>query len=255
MNPTPANTLRAIVVDDEPLARRGLIDLLQQVGGVAVVGEAATGREGVELVHRLAPALVFLDIEMPDLDGFQMLRHLGPERRPAIVFVTAHERHAMTAFELDAADYLLKPFHAERLRRAVRRARALQRRASAGVATPSTGGTPAWQRDRHRFVVRDRDTVLFVEPAQIDWIESDGNYVTLHLGHEAHSMRETLAVLEARLDATLFVRISRSVIANAQSVRSIHRLANGQAILRLTHGTELRVSRRCRAAVEAFLNV
>lgn len=248
MNATPdpdptALPLRALIADDEPVARRGLRVLLAEQPGVTVVGEAATGEAALVAVRELRPDLLFLDVQMPALDGFGVLAGLPVAARPAVVFTTAFEQYALPAFEASALDYLLKPFDAARLERALRRVRAHLR----GAAPPSGGPV------RERFVLRAREGVVFVAHDTVEWLESWGNYVRLHAAGRHYLLRETTAAVEATLDPALFVRISRSVIVNAACVRCIVPRANGQLEVGLASGARLRASRRHAAAVRRFL--
>lgn len=235
--------LRALIADDEPVARRGLRVLLAEQPGVTVVGEAATGEAALVAVRELRPDLLFLDVQMPALDGFGVLARLPVAERPAVVFTTAYEHYALPAFEASALDYLLKPFDATRLERALRRVRAHLR-----GAAPS-GSAPV----RERFVVRAREGVVFVAHDAVEWLESWGNYVRLHAGARRYLLRETTAAVEGTLDPALFVRISRSAIVNAACVRRIVPQANGQLEVVLASGARLRASRRHAAAVRRFL--
>jgi two-component system, LytTR family, response regulator len=239
-----APAYRTIIVDDERTARAGLRAMLSGHPEIAVIADASSGVQAAEAIHAHRPDLVFLDIQMPDRDGFELLAGLPLAERPAIVFVTAHPQHALDAFGLNAVDYVLKPFDRERLAAAVRRAVRFLR----GAAVESAG--PERMR---RLVVRDRQRVLFIDPADVRWFEVYGNYLRLAVRGRYHLLRETLGGIGARLDATMFLRISRSVIVNLRHVESVNRHDNGQFELRMAGGIILRSSRRYRRDVRDAL--
>jgi two-component system, LytTR family, response regulator len=242
--------VRTLIVDDERLARERLRQLLEQELEVEVVGECPEGRTAVEEIRKLAPDLLFLDVQMPELDGFGVLREIGPQAVPVIVFVTAFDQFALRAFEVHAIDYLLKPFDRERfqkaLRRAIeqvkhRRADALVRRQEALIAELRS---PAKLDDR--IAVKSGGHAVWVKLDEIDWIGSADNYAELHVGAKSHLLRETLGALEARLPAQKFVRISRSIIINISRVKKLDRKFYGGYELTLQDGTTLTMSRRYR---------
>jgi len=278
-------TLRVLVVDDERLARQRLRRLLRDEG-VDVVAECSDGREAVAALREHVPDLVFLDVQMPELDGFGVLAEVGPERMPAVVFVTAYDQYAVRAFEVNALDYLLKPFDADRFRKAFRRARAtLERdraadqqarlaalldRLAAGVAGAGGGvpaapvpalaagaagppNVPAPARYLARLLIKSGGRVFFVRTAEIDWIEAAGNYLRLHVGREAHLLRETMATLEARLDPSQFLRIHRSTIVRTDCIREMQPWFSGEYVIILRDGTRLKLSRSYREPVAAQL--
>jgi two-component system LytT family response regulator len=222
---------------------------------VQVVGEAQDGDEAVTLLRNLAPDAVFLDVQMPGLDGFGVLRECGLDRAPLVVFVTAWEEHALRAFEVNAVDYLLKPYSPQRVREACRR---LLERRQAGVDTERARlralleGLQAGA-GLGRVLVPVDDGARVVSCRDIDWIGSAGNYVELHVGSASHLVRESLASLGPRLDPCQFVRIHRSSIVNVDRVREIHRLFAGDAEVTLADGQRLRVSRIYRPLLEARL--
>lgn len=238
--PVSATTLRVLIADDEPLARSRLCHLLRGEPDVEVVAECANGRDAVTLIQSLTPDLVLLDIRMPDLDGVAVARLLGPDRiRPVVIFVSAHDCHAQAAFEVQAADYLMKPCAPARLRQALQRVRA---RLPGMPAAPAPAEAPPLQ----RLIVRTGERMIVVATAEIDWIESADNYVVLHVGRAAHVLRETLAELEQRLPARHFLRLSRSAAVNPARVREILHTDNGGHLLLLADGTRLPVTRRIR---------
>jgi two-component system LytT family response regulator len=248
--------LRVLVVDDEPLARERVLRLLERAGDVEVVGECGDGRTAVRAIREGAPDLVFLDVEMPELDGFAVLESVGRDNLPGVVFMGAVGGDAMRAFEVDAVDYLLKPYASERFERALQRAR---RRISLGAAaevrwTPpappggtgtGTGSSGSWI---ERLMVKVDDRTQFVRVADIDRIESAGNYARLHVGRTTHLIRETLCALEAHLDPARFGRIHRRVLVNLARVREIQPWFGGDQIVILADGLRLRLSRGYRDA-------
>jgi two-component system LytT family response regulator len=255
--PEGTGTIRALIVDDEPLARDCVRLALRGAADVEVVGECGDGPAAVAAIHQWAPDLVFLDVQMPGLDGFGVVESVGPARMPAVVFVTAYDVHAIEAFRLHAADYLLKPFDDARfsealahVRRSLRQVRdgALARqllgllgdvRATPAPVTPPRGYAT-------RVLVRHGERLEFVPLDSVDWIETAGNYVRLHAGDRVESVRTTLAALVDQLDPAVFVRIHRSTVVNVTRVRSLHPWFGGDYTATLTDGRELRVSRHYR---------
>ena len=265
-------TIRTLVVDDEPLARRRLSRLLQDEAGIEVVGVCANGRDAVRAIRDDAPDLVFLDVQMPELDGFGVLRELGAARLPAVVFVTAYDRYAIQAFEVHALDYLLKPYTPARLSAAVERAsrqihrsgpdtdrlvellehldrerRELASRinGNGGAHAPAApmAATPA---HTGRLLVKEGERMFFVPVDRVDWLEAEGNYVRLHCGKDAHLVRGTLGGMEDQLDPRSFTRIHRSTIVNVDRVKEVRPWFAGDYVVKLQDGTELRLSRRYR---------
>ena len=242
--------IRTLIVDDESLARERLKQLLQNEPDIEVVGECSNGRAAVEAIQKERPDLVFLDVQMPELDGFGVLQEINTTLLPVIVFVTAFDKFALRAFDVHAVDYLLKPFDRERFRKAARRAieqvkhredNALVERQAALIAQLKS--PPKFD---DRIAVKSGGHVVWVGTEQIDWIGSADNYAELHVGTNSHLLRETLGALESRLDPEKFVRISRSAIVNAKRVKEVHRLFYGGYELTLQNGTKLTVSRRYR---------
>ncbi len=228
--------LRVLIVDDEPPARDLLRALLAEHDDVTVVAEANNGRQAVAAIRRHRPDLVFLDVQMPELDGFGVIEAVGSDRMPAVVFVTAYDRYAVRAFESEAVDYLLKPFDAERLATALRRAAAgeLGRRLE-GVMHRLRADRPAGR----RLPVSRQGVVRFVEVDAIDWIEADGKHAILHTGRETHVVTETLAAVEARLEPDRFLRIHRSIVVNVDRIREVQPWFQGGFVLILQDGTRL----------------
>jgi two-component system, LytTR family, response regulator len=235
----------ALIADDEPVARAGLRSMLAGVAWLACIGEAASGPAAVEAIDRLRPDVVFLDIQMPGLLGTEVLGRV--RHQPLIVFTTAYAQHAVTAFELGALDYLLKPFGMERLSRALERVRA----ASGSAAHPDTGAPPALDRLREvtesgplqRLFVRSGGAILPVPVSGIAWFEAAGDYVIAHAGRARHVLDLPLHRLEARLDPGRFVRIHRSRILQLDHVTAFRRLPGGQLVAELDDGARLAVSR------------
>jgi two-component system LytT family response regulator len=250
--------MKAVIVDDEALARERLRTLLARESDVEIVAEAADGRAAVEAVLEHRPDVVFLDIQMPELDGFGVLRELGSDL-PAVVFVTAFDEHAVKAFEVHALDYLLKPFKPARLAQAVQRVR-LQ--LAAPAADPSVERILALLEERRRLAlpveeqwlsrisVRTGDRVRFVKTEDLDWIEASGNYVVLHAGSERHTIRETLGALEARLDPKRFQRLSRSAVVHLDRIREVQPLFHGEHVAILKDGTRINMTRGLRELQE-----
>lgn len=244
--------LRVIIIDDEPLARDSIRALLESDAEVRVVGEG-TGAEGAALIARTRPDLMFLDIQMPEVDGFALLEQVGAATVPAVIFVTAYDRYALKAFEVHALDYLLKPFDDRRfvsaLAHAKERARGILRgEVDTRIAALLKERSEA---SRSRFLVPVRDKTIVVDAADIDWIEASDYYVTIHAGTSAHLLRQTMDEIETQLDAALFFRVHRSTIVNIGRVREIHPLFRGDCALVLANGQRLKLSRSRRKDFEA----
>ena len=219
--------IRALIVDDEALARERVRTLLAAAPGVEILTECTGGREAVEAILEHQPDLVFLDVQMPDLDGFQVLEALGDDQLPAIVFVTAYDEYAIKAFDVHAIDYLLKPIEPERFRKAL--ARATKR----GLLSLLD------ERPIDRLVIRTRGKVSFLKPSEIDWIEADGKHARLHAGRETYVVRHTLTRLEQRLASHNFVRVHRSAIVNMDRIKELEPWFHGEYVVTLKDGTKL----------------
>jgi two-component system LytT family response regulator len=228
------STIRTLIVDDEPLARTNLRVLLRADPEIEIVGECGSGVAAVDDIRRLAPDLLFLDVQMPGCDGFEVLESLGADAPPAIVFVTAYDRYALKAFEVSALDYLLKPFDDVRFHRTLARAREQVRRNQNSA------------RKIDRIVVRSAGRVNFLRVSEIDWIEAADYYACLHVAGKSHLLRRKMADLERDLDPACFCRIHRSAIVNRDRVRELKLNAAGEYDVVLHDGTRLRVSRRYR---------
>jgi two-component system LytT family response regulator len=250
--------LRVLIVDDEPLARDCVRLALQSHADVEVVGECASGAEALSQILDVAPDLVFLDVQMPDLGGFDVIEQIGPERMPPVIFVTAFDAHALQAFRVHALDYVLKPFDDARVDEALTHARShiaarregeLGRRLAAllgdrvSTSAPASVGPSNGSDYLTRFGIRDDDRTRFVAASSVDWFEADGNYVRLHVGATEHRLRTAINVLVRSLDPRQFAQIHRSMIVNLDRVREVQPWFGGDYVAILTDGRRLRVSR------------
>lgn len=258
-------SIRALLVDDEPLVRRGMRAFLAAEADIEIMAECRNGREAVAAVAAHSPELMFLDVQMPEMNGLEVLEALGERRPPAIIFVTAFDAYALRAFEEHAVDYLLKPFDEERFRTALARAR--QRLAAASVA--EAGSTSLDDTDRRlaallaelrprptyltRLMVKSGRRVVLVDTADIEWLEAADNYVRVHVAGARHLLRETIRSLEAQLDPAHFIRIHRSAIVNLERVRELRALPSGDWTVVLQGGAQLILSRSYREAFERRL--
>jgi len=246
-------TLRVLIVDDEPLVRSGIRRVLAAEQGVEIAGEARHGLEALERIRSLKPDLVFLDVQMPELDGIGVVRALERDALPGIVFVTAYDRYAVEAFELHAIDYLLKPFDDDRLRAALARARERLSRPAPDLAARLAELTELLRRDGQplsRFLVKTGSRSVLVNAADVDWIEAADNYVRLHAGGARHVLRMTMKELEARLDPASFVRVHRSAIVNLARVAHLEPVPSGDQEIVLKSGQRVVLSRRYRESFE-----
>jgi two-component system, LytTR family, response regulator len=248
--------IRTLIVDDEPLARERMRSLLGGEADIAIVGECRDGREAVAAIKRDSPDLVFLDVQIPELDGFQVLEAIGAERTPAIVFVTAYDQYALQAFEVHAVDYLLKPFDEERFRRALERARQGLTRDKGDLSEKLLHllqELKVPQGYMERLVVKSAGRLSFLRTDEIEWVESAGNYVCLHVRGESHLLRETMTGLETRLDPSRFVRIHRTAIVNIDQIKELQPLFHGEYQVVLRDGTELTLSRGYRDRLQEVI--
>ena len=236
--------IRALVVDDEPLARRNVTVLLERDPDIDSMAECGSGMEAIEAIKESKPDLVFLDVQMPECGGFDVLEMLGSDLPPAIIFVTAHEEYALRAFEAGALDYLLKPFDDARFDRALARAKDKIARY-----------LPRQSRLPERLVVREQGQVLFLDVADVDWVEAAGYYACLHVGSVTHVIRRALAELEKDLGEEKFVRIHRSIIVNLERVRGLELQVGGEHEVVLKAGVRLRLSRRFKKGLEDRLGL
>ena len=247
--------IKVLVVDDEPLARERLTTLLSQEPDVELVTPARDGEEAITSIHDDSPDLVFLDVQMPQMNGFDVIEAVGSDKMPLVIFVTAYDQHALKAFQVRALDYLLKPFDRERFRQALTRAhQQLERSAGNGeierrlAAIVNDLRPPKARTDR--FVVKSGGRIFFVRTGEIDWIEAAGNYVKLHVGNDSHLIRETMNAVEGKLSPDLFVRIHRCHIVNIEQVRELQPWFNGEYVVFLKNGTRLTLSRGYRERLQ-----
>jgi two-component system LytT family response regulator len=246
--------IRTVIVDDEPLARERVRTLLQQERDVEVVAECADGPKAVAAVKAHAPDLLFLDIQMPGMDGFEVLQELSREQMPLVIFVTAFDRHALKAFEVHAQDYLLKPFKQGRFKETVQRARETLANQNVGAVSKNLMALLGQAQREHlaRIPVRVGERLVFVKTSQIDYIESAGNYLVLHAGKESHVVRETLSGLEEKLDPKHFLRISRSTLVNLDQIKELQPLFKGEHAVLLHNGKQLTMTRGLREVQEVL---
>ena len=254
-------SIRALIVDDEPLARTGVQQLVEPLDDVTVVGEAADGPEAVRHIEDKAPDLVFLDVQMPEMDGLEVVREVGVDNMPLTIFVTAYDQYALEAFEAHALDYLLKPIEEERFAEALQRVRQQLERTEAEALREQLRGVlreyAAEDEDDagiERFTIRSRNRIYFVDTEDVQWIESEGDYVALHDGEEAHLVRKTMKQLEQELDPDRFLRVHRSYIVNADYIEELRPLDHGTYQLRMASGTPLKTSRGYSDNVDALLD-
>jgi len=244
--------IRAIIVDDEPLARERVRSLLRDEADVEVVRECANGAEAIEQIGRDPPALMFLDVQMPEIDGFEVLRNIPVDRVPVVVFTTAYDQHAVRAFDAHALDYLLKPFKATRFKEAVQRAREQILNREAGTAARGllemlAQSAPAGTISR--LTIKEDERVVFVNVSEIDSIESAGNYVVVHVGKAEHIFRESLKNLEKKLPKAFF-RVSRAAIVNLERVKELQPMFHGDSVVMLKNGRAIPTSRSLREIQE-----
>jgi len=253
--------IRTLIVDDELAAREGMRHLLAADPEIVLAGECSNGREAAAAIRDTSPDLVFLDVQMPELDGFGVLREVGVERAPAVVFVTAFDQYALRAFDVHAIDYLLKPFTDDRFRQSLDRAKQLVRQGRMGDLTRKLAAlldndesarapAPSYL---DRLVVKSGGKVTLLPVGEIEWIDAEGDYVRIHVGKTWHLLRETMKNLEDQLDAARFVRIHRSTIVNLEKVKELQPFFRGEYVVVLHNGTTLKLSRGYRDNLEARL--
>ena len=256
--------IRALIVDDEPLARRNIRALLSDDAEVEIVGECGSGAQAVKLIQASPPDLLFLDVQMPEMSGFDVLKKIDLGQIPAIIFVTAYDQYALQAFEVQALDYLLKPFDDERFALALSRAKAqIEQREAAGLKkrllalleaeAGQRAATPPPQYEE-KFLVKSASRVFFVKADEIDWIEAADYYVCLHIGHQSHLLRETMSEMETKLNPEQFLRIHRSAIVNLSRVKQVEARPGSEYTVTLQDGTSLRLSRSRKEQLEQILN-
>jgi two-component system LytT family response regulator len=248
--------IKALIVDDEPLARDRIREMLKEHPDIEVIGEARNGREAIDSVVSHNPDLVFLDVQMPDLDGFDVLQHLNVEQLPVIIFVTAYDQHALRAFDVHAVDYLTKPFDRKRFAEAVTQAKVFMK----GAKEPDTARIlsmlqelRAGARYLERFAVKNGETVFFVRAEDVDAIEAQGNYVRLNLANSSHLLRDTLNNVESQINPRMFVRIHRRTIVNVDRIKEVQTWARGEYRVVLSTGAHYTLSRGYRQHFENFI--
>jgi len=252
-------TLRVVVADDEPIGRQRLVRLLQSEPDTDVLAACADGEEAVEAIREHVPDVVLLDIQMPHLDGFEVVAALGDAQQPAVIFVTAHNQYALRAFEVHAFDYLLKPVDQDRLRAALAHATSPGPRSPQGSSTRriltllEELNARERGRGRDRLVVRTPERAFFLRTETVDYVEAAGKFVHLHVGRSVHALRESMAELEQELDAVRFLRISRSAIVNIDRIQEIQPWFQGDYVLILTDGTRLTSTRGYRDNMRKLL--
>jgi two-component system, LytTR family, response regulator len=252
--------IRTLIVDDEPLARERLRKLLEEEADIEIVGECADGKDALATAESERPDLLFLDVQMPELDGFGVVAGLQGDPLPAVVFVTAYDRFALKAFEVHALDYLLKPFDRARFQTALERARKLvQQRQSGDLSRRLSSLITDLKVDKpepkflDRLAIKSEGRVLFFKLDEIDWIEAADNYVSIHIGPETHLHRETMSSLETKLPPARFLRISRSAIVHIERIKEMQPMFHGDYIVILKNGTRLSLSRNYRDKLNHLL--
>lgn len=245
--------IRILIVDDEPLARERVKRFLADERDIEIIAECTDGCEAVEAIRELKPDLVLLDVQIPELDGFGVLEQIGTQDLPIIIFITAYDTHALKAFDFHALDYLLKPFNRERFRRAVERARIRLQTVNPGSTDNQIAAllerVTAHRKYLDRIMVKTSGRIFFVRVAEIKWISAEGNYLRLHVGNEAHLLRETMNNLSARLDPQKFIRIHRSTLVNLDTIKDLQPMFGGEYVVTLHGGTQLTLSRTYREQV------
>jgi two-component system LytT family response regulator len=248
--------IRTLIVDDEPLARERVKRFLRDEPDIEIIGESSDGVAAIEAIRKEKPDLVFLDIQMPEKTGFEVIAALGRRSLPAIVFITAYDHYALQAFDVHALDYLLKPFTRDRLHKAVERVREqIEGRRGGAIDERLLALISDLRSEKkylERLVVKTTGRVFFLRTDEIDWIEAAGNYVKLHSGRESHMIRETMNGIEAKLDPDKFLRIHRSTVVHIDRIKELHPMFSGDYAVILRDGTELALSRNYR---ERFLEL
>jgi two-component system LytT family response regulator len=255
--------IRALIVDDEPIARRGVRRFLRTEPDIEVIGECADGRDAIITIERQKPDLVFLDVQMPLMNGFEVVQRIDSSNLPAVVFITAYDEHAIRAFEVNALDYLLKPLDPERFQKTLMRVREHAGRSNAEQLNHKIFSllrtldelketTPRSER-LERIAIKDNDRISFLSTDDIVWLSSQGNYVEIHAARETHRLRETVDRMEQSLDPRKFVRLRRSTIVRTDQIKELHSLFNGEYAVILKDGTKLQSSRRYRKNLKVLL--
>jgi two-component system, LytTR family, response regulator len=250
-------SIQTLIVDDEPLARDRVRQLLQADQEFHVAGECRNGSEAVEAIRKARPDLVFLDVQMPEVDGFGVIEAIGERNMPAVIFVTAYDKYALRAFDENALDYLLKPYDERRFQRAVQRVKDHLNRGNSGdVAQRMLAMLQDVSPERKamdRLVIKSDGRVVFLKTREVDYAEAAGNYLSLHVGKDTYLIRETMNAFEARLDPEKFLRIHRSTIVNIERIKEVQPWFKGEYVVTLRDGTELSLSRTYRDKLRQFL--
>jgi two-component system LytT family response regulator len=263
--------IRALIVDDELLAHKALKSMLKDDPEMEVIAECLDGNEAVRIIREQSPDLVFLDIQMPEMDGFQVIEEIGVNMMPVTVFVTAYDKHALRAFEANALDYLLKPFDHDRFNTALQRAKTFVRQQKLGEINESLFavlkdlkpksseslpdlGKSANKEPIDRIAIKAGGRVYFLKTDEIDWVEAEGDYLSLHAVSQTHLIRETMEKFHAKLDAKKFMRIHRSTIVNTERIKDIKPFFKGDYVITLINGKRLKSSRSYRHDIQALLN-
>ena len=249
--------IRTLIVDDEPVARKHVRSLLAEHGDITVIGEAGNGKDAIAAIRREHPDLVLLDIQMPEIDGFGVVKEIGADRMPVVVFVSAFDEYALAAFEAHALDYIMKPVKRDRFHATIRRAvDVIGRRAGGDLQGPLSRLLERIETERKypsRLAIKTEGRVLFLKAAEIDWIETDGDHVKFHVGPHTYLHRTTLTRLEERLSPKMFLRIHRSIVVNVERVRELQPWFQGDYVLILADGTRLTSGRSYRERVREFV--
>ena len=254
---TTPQRIKAIIVDDEPLAREKIRDMLKDDPSIEVLAECASGTKALTAIDKFNPDLLFLDIQMPQMDGFGVLKEIPQDKLPHVIFVTAHDQYAVKAFEVYALDYLLKPFDRERFRVALKRAKSqIHRDQNTQVNSGILALLDELQQTNKyldRLVIKNAGRIHFLKTADIDWVEAEGNYVRIHVGKESHLLREPISSLETQLNGKKFLRIHRSTIVNLDRIHELQPWFHGEYRIILKDGTQLMLSRSYRDKLQQVL--
>ena len=257
MTDAQAAPIRVLVVDDEPLAREKIRGMAADDAELRVVGECSNGAEAIDAIQSLRPDLILLDVQMPEVGGFAVLEALKDEGLPPVIFITAYDHYAVRAFEFHALDYLLKPFDRERFRAAIDRAKRQIRRENGGALDARILALLEQMREQPRYterlVVKTGGRVFFLNADEIDWVEAEGNYVSIHAGKKAYLLRETISGIEGQLDPRHFVRIHRSAVVNINRIKELQPWSHGEYHVILHDGTQLTLSRSFRDNLQSAL--
>ncbi len=242
--------IRALIVDDEPLARERVKRFLAGEPDVEVIGECSDGIQTVEAIETLKPDLIFLDIQIPEADGFAVIEKIGVEKLPPVIFITSYDQYALRAFDVHAVDYLLKPYNQERFQLALERVRAQLQNGQTDVLDERLRSLleslKPEQKYLERLMIKSSGRVIFLRTEEIEWIEAEGNYLRIHAGREAYMLRETMNNLAARLDPNKFARIHRSTLVNIERIKELQPMFGGDYVVILHNGTQLTLSRSYR---------